>query len=148
MTAPLPDWLEPLPDAERMRATDAWGVEEQGVPSLDLMERAGAGLARLTADLTPEGAVAVVCGKGNNGGDGLVAARLLREAGDQVAVVFVAPPDEVTGEARTHPEHLPGEAPVRLSGASWASDSGEPGQAGAGALTGAGAVVDALLGTG
>jgi len=55
-------WLEPLPDAERMRATDAWAIEQQGVPSLDLMERAGAGLARLTADLAPEGTVAVVCG--------------------------------------------------------------------------------------
>src|SRR4030081_601866 len=84
MTAPLPDWLEPLPDAERMRATDAWAIEQEGVPSLDLMERAGAGLARLTADLAPEGTVAVVCGQGNNGGDGLVAARLLRGEGRDV----------------------------------------------------------------
>src|SRR2546429_4414550 len=81
MTAPLADWLEPLPDAERMRATDAWAIEEQGVPSLDLMERAGAGLARLTADLTPEGTIAVACGKGNNGGGGVGGPPLLREGG-------------------------------------------------------------------
>ena len=42
-------WLEDLPDAELMRATDTWAIEEQGVPSLDLMERAGEGLARVTA---------------------------------------------------------------------------------------------------
>ena len=65
-----------------MRATDAWAIEQQGVPSLELMERAGAG--RRAADRPssrPTAPVAVVCGKGNNGGDGLVAARLLREDG-------------------------------------------------------------------
>ena len=36
----LPPWLDPLPDAEQMRATDAWAIDERGVPSLDLMERA------------------------------------------------------------------------------------------------------------
>ena len=78
----LEPWLEPLPDAEAMRATDRWAIEERGIPSLDLMERAGEGLAGARrASVAPEGPVAVVCGKGNNGGDGLVAARLLREPG-------------------------------------------------------------------
>ena len=77
----LPAWLTPLPDAEGMRAIDRWAIEQRGVPSLDLMERAGAGVARAVERLAPDGAVTVVCGKGNNGGDGLVAARLLREAG-------------------------------------------------------------------
>src|SRR5947199_7361511 len=99
MTAPLPDWLEPLPDAERMRATDAWAIEEQGAPSLDLMERAGAGLARLTAELAPEGAIVVVCGRGNNGGDGLVAARLLRDDGRDVRVLLTAAPEDLRGDA-------------------------------------------------
>ena len=76
----LEPWLVALPDAEAMRATDRWAIDELGVPSLDLMERAGAGLAALVADVAPEGPVAIVCGKGNNGGDGLVAARLLRAA--------------------------------------------------------------------
>ena len=39
----LPDWLDPLYRADEMRAVDAWAIEEQGVPSLDLMERAGTG---------------------------------------------------------------------------------------------------------
>ncbi|MCW3068105.1 MAG: carbohydrate kinase, YjeF related protein, partial [Solirubrobacterales bacterium] len=42
----LPDWLTPLPDAEQMRAIDRWAIEERGVSGLDLMERAGAGVAR------------------------------------------------------------------------------------------------------
>ena len=49
-------WLQELPDAEQMRATDRWAIEERGIPSLDLMERAGRGLADLAAehfDVTP-----------------------------------------------------------------------------------------------
>src|SRR4051794_511074 len=111
MTAPLPDWLEPLPDAERMRATDAWAIEEQGVPSLDLMERAGAGLARLTADVAPEGDGAVVCGRGNNGGDGLVAARLLRDEGREVRVLMTGAADDLRGDAAANLERLPGDGP-------------------------------------
>jgi NAD(P)H-hydrate epimerase len=133
MTAPLPDWLAPLLDAERMRATDAWAIEQEGVPSLDLMERAGAGLARLTADLAPEGVVAVVCGKGNNGGDGLVAARLLRDEGRDVRVLLTGAPEDLRGDAAVNLERLPGDP---------------PGPFAAGALEGAAAIVDALLGTG
>src|SRR4030081_2937160 len=112
MTAPLPDGLEPLPDADRMRATDAWAIEQQGIPSLDLMERAGAGLARLTADLAPEGTVAVVCGKGNTGGDGLVAARLLRDDGRDVRVLLTAAADDLRGDAKVNLERLPGDPPA------------------------------------
>src|SRR3979490_891351 len=110
----FPDWLLPLPDAETMRAIDRWAIEEQGVPGIDLMERAGTGVARGVERLAGDAPVAVVCGKGNNGGDGLVAARLLREAGHQVAVVCVAPPDEFTGDARVNLERLPGAPPARL----------------------------------
>jgi len=133
MAAPLPDWLEPLPDAERMRADDAWAIEQQGMPSLDLMERAGAGLARLTAELAPEGPVAVVCGKGNNGGDGLVAARLLREQDREVRVLLTGAAEELRGDPAANLERLTGDGPEPF-----APDS----------LTGAAAVVDALLGTG
>ena len=70
-----PRWLEPLPDAALMREHDRWAIETKGIPSLELMERAGEGLARVVAERVPAGRIAVVCGKGNNGGDGLVAAR-------------------------------------------------------------------------
>lgn len=133
MSPPLPSWLEPLPDAAEMRATDRWAIEDQGVASLDLMERAGAGLARLVEDVAPDGPVAVVCGKGNNGGDGFVAARLLRETGREVRVLAAAELDEVRGDARANLDRLQGDAPAPFAPA---------------ALEGAACVVDALLGTG
>ena len=77
----LPAWLTPLLDAEQQRATDAWAIEERGIPGIELMERAGAGLADEVARRVPEGRIAVVVGKGNNGGDGLVAARRAAELG-------------------------------------------------------------------
>ena len=82
-----------------------------GTPSLDLMERAGAGLARVAAAAAGDGPVCVVVGKGNNGGDGLVAARLLREDGHEVARASVAPLDELRGDAATNLERLPGDPP-------------------------------------
>jgi hydroxyethylthiazole kinase-like uncharacterized protein yjeF len=105
--SPLPDWLEGLPDAERMRATDRWAIEERGIAGLELMERAGAGLAALAGEVAPDGPIAIVCGKGNNGGDGYVAARLLRETGRDVRVLATAPMDELRGDARANAERLP-----------------------------------------
>jgi ADP-dependent NAD(P)H-hydrate dehydratase / NAD(P)H-hydrate epimerase len=129
----LPAWLEPLFEAEEMRAADAWAIQEQGVPSLDLMERAGAGLARVTAAAAGPGPARIVVGKGNNGGDGLVTARLLREEGREVEVLSTAPLDELRGDARANLERLPGDAPEPFDAAR---------------LENSGVVVDALLGTG
>ncbi len=131
----LPDWLTPLPDAERMRAIDRWAIEGRGVPSLDLMERAGAGVARVVERLVPEGPVVVVCGTGNNGGDGLVVARLLRDACRTVTIVRTGEPAKLSGDARANLERLPGPPPVDLA-------------VGADALADASVIVDALLGTG
>ncbi|HEY2201337.1 MAG TPA: NAD(P)H-hydrate epimerase, partial [Solirubrobacteraceae bacterium] len=129
----IPDWLTPLLDAEQMRAVDRWAIEERGVPGLDLMERAGAAVARAVERVAPDGSVTVVCGKGNNGGDGLAVARLLREADRQVTVVCTAPPEDFTGDVRANLDRLPGDAPVALDAV---------------ALDGATVIVDALLGTG
>ena len=118
---------------------------------LELMERAGAGVARAVERLAPDGPVTVVCGKGNNGGDGLVVARLLRDAGGAVTVVCVAPPEELSGDARANLERLPGEPPVRLGGAAWTRAPRRARASAAAAADAFGAdalVVDALLGTG
>jgi ADP-dependent NAD(P)H-hydrate dehydratase / NAD(P)H-hydrate epimerase len=133
----LPDWCEPLLDAPRMRAVDRWAIDDQGIPSLDLMERAGEGVAREVERLAPDGLIVVVCGKGNNGGDGLVAARLLRDRGRSVTVVLTCSPGELSGDAAVNLERLPGEAPVAF---------GEP--SAREAIAGAAIIVDALLGTG
>jgi NAD(P)H-hydrate epimerase len=91
---PLPAWLEPVYEAAEMRAADAWAIEEQGVPEADLMERAGLGLARVTGAVAGAGPVRIVAGKGNNGGDGHVAARLLQEDGYEVELLDGTQPFE------------------------------------------------------
>jgi hydroxyethylthiazole kinase-like uncharacterized protein yjeF len=133
----LPDWCEPLLDAPQMRSVDRWAIDERGIPSLELMERAGEGVAQTVEELSHDGPLAVVCGKGNNGGDGLVVARLLRQAGRDVAVVCTAQAQDLSPDARANLDRLPG-ASVLL----W----GEP--AVGVALGRAEAIVDALLGTG
>ncbi len=150
MVNSLPAWLVPLPDAETMRAIDRWAIDEQGVASLELMERAGAGVARALERLAPDGPVTVVCGKGNNGGDGLVAARLLRESSRPVTVVCVAAPTELTGDARANLERLPGPPPLRLDASPWTAPDGEqePPQAAPELFNADVSLVDALLGTG
>jgi ADP-dependent NAD(P)H-hydrate dehydratase / NAD(P)H-hydrate epimerase len=149
----LPPWLKPLLSAETMRAVDRWTIEERGIAGLDLMERAGAAVAWTVERVAPDGPVTVVCGKGNNGGDGLVAARLLRDADRPVTVLCAAPPQELSGDARVNLQRLPGAPPVRLSGSPWIEGQGGDGvEAGAeerhDPLGGAAVVVDALLGTG
>src|ERR1700750_512192 len=104
----LPDWLDPLYEAAEMRAVDKWAIEEQGVPSLDLMERAGIGLARIVSEVATAGLpVRIVVGKGKTGGAGLVGAGLLREKGREVDVLITGDPADLKGDARTNLERLP-----------------------------------------
>jgi ADP-dependent NAD(P)H-hydrate dehydratase / NAD(P)H-hydrate epimerase len=133
----LPDWCEPLFDAQQMRAIDRWAIDERGVASLELMERAGTGVAAQVERVAPDGLVTVVCGKGNNGGDGLVVARLLRSRARDVEVICTCDPAELTGDAHANLERLPGAMPLRLT------DGID-----AGVLDRSTVTVDAVLGTG
>lgn len=128
----MDSWLKPLYDATGMRAVDAWAIEERGVPSLELMEAAGRAVAEAVASLAPEGPVRVICGKGNNGGDGFVAARLLREMGFAVEALLLWPGEELRGDAAVNFERFGGELVGDLDGR----------------LADSGAVVDAIFGTG
>ncbi len=129
-------WAEPLYDADTMRAVDAWAIEAQGVPSLELMEAAGRAVADAALEVATSGPARIVCGKGNNGGDGLVAARLLAAAGIEAEALLLWPADELSGDARASLDRLEGGARHVE-----AADLD-------GALRGSGVVVDAIFGTG
>jgi len=139
-------WLKPLYDAEGMRAVDRWAIEDRGVPSLELMEAAGRALAEAVAGLAPQGPVRIVCGKGNNAGDGFVAARLLGEMGFEVEVLLLWPPDELRGDALVNLERIASEFLVPMGTKNSDAATGMGGLEGR--LEGSGAVVDAIFGTG
>jgi len=86
--------------AEEMRAVDRATSELFGVPSLTLMENAGGAVADyVLAHYASAERIVVFCGKGNNGGDGFVAARKLHERGKKVQVIVLADPGDLRGDA-------------------------------------------------
>jgi NAD(P)H-hydrate epimerase len=105
---------------------------EAGVPSLTLMENAGAAVTEAVMARYPEGEVLVLCGPGNNGGDGFVAARLLSRRGRVVRVALFGEREALKEDAAA-------------MAALW---QGYVAAADAAALHGAGVIVDALLGAG
>lgn len=86
----------------QMRVADTYTIEKLNVPARTLMERAGEALAKEAERLAPVGNVLCVCGGGNNGGDGLVCARLLRERGRAADVMCFA--EKTTAEYRVNLE--------------------------------------------
>lgn len=117
-----------------------------GVAALELMERAGGAMAEAMLEFLEaehlHGGVLVVCGKGNNGGDGLVAARLLAAHGVPVTVMLLAAPGQLAPDARANYDRLPRQAKVVQAQADlWAETFTTLSQE-------AGAVLDAILGTG
>jgi len=84
----------------QVREVDRRAIEQYGVPGIVLMENASRGVARHALEMLPQAKrVLVVCGGGNNGGDGLAAARHLHNAGAEIAIVLLRPPDAYTGDA-------------------------------------------------
>lgn len=126
-----------------MREFDRRAVEEFGVPSIVLMENAGRHVFEAVCGILGSlrgKRVAVVAGKGNNGGDGFVVARHLRDAGVQVTVLLLGSPSDVNGDAKTNLDIL---AKTGLPVKSIESASEVKC-----ALAQSHAVVDALFGTG
>lgn len=112
-----------------------------GIPGLDLMEAAGQGVTRVLEDLVggfTGRRIVVLCGKGNNGGDGFVVARHAAEKGAQVRVFLAASADDIQGDARVNLGRI-AHLPVVFAG-----DLSQVREA----LTLADGAVDALLGTG
>ena len=87
---------------DAVRRIDANAIDGAGIPGYTLMCRAGASALAVIRHYHPRATrVAVVCGPGNNGGDGFVLARLARAAGIEVSVVALVDPDSLTGDAAT-----------------------------------------------
>jgi len=83
----------------QVRDFDKHAIEQLGIPSVVLMENAGRGVAQVLHVLGIRGPVVIACGKGNNGGDGLVIARHLANAGCDVSVLLFARPSELSPDA-------------------------------------------------
>ena len=129
-----------------VRDVDRRAIDDFGLPGIVLMENAGRNAAALVHSLAnatgSTGSVTIVCGKGNNGGDGFVIARHLENLGHAVRLLLASDPAEATGDAAINQqvaEHA-GQRIECLDGedlAQWER-----------ALSGADWIVDALLGTG
>ena len=124
-----------------MREIDRLTTEKYGIPSFTLMENAGDAAARyILRPFLPNQRVTVVCGKGNNGGDGLVVARKVHEGGKEVAVILLAAPEELKGDAKRNLELLP-VAPISVTSIA-ELEAQEP------LFSKANVIVDAIFGTG
>ncbi|MCW5697989.1 MAG: NAD(P)H-hydrate dehydratase [Bauldia sp.] len=123
--------LHHLLTPDQMRQADAYAIAA-GTPGIALMERAGAAVAKAARRHWRGGRIIVLAGPGMNGGDGWVAARLLRDAGFPVAVAFLGDRSKLLGDAALAAGRYQGSA-EEATGAS---------------LAGAGLVIDALYGAG
>jgi hydroxyethylthiazole kinase-like uncharacterized protein yjeF len=135
-------FYRPLYLADAMRRIDEAAIHKLGTPSFELMERAGAQVARVARDLISEfdlfGTTLILCGAGNNGGDGLVAARHLAAAGRSIRLCILAPEAKLTALAAAHLKRLKDDTSVVPE---IQPDSPAVGDD-------VGLVIDALLGTG
>jgi len=128
--------------AAEMREIDRATSDRFGVPSLTLMENAGTAVADfISRRYFGVESVGVICGKGNNGGDGFVAARKLYEAGMQVSILLLADHEELKGDALSMFKQLPLQPAV-------ARNEGELRSAAAQQVYQADVLIDGILGTG
>ena len=97
--------MQRIVSSEEMRWCDETAINQYGIPGMLLMENAGRGVVEIIKLIFPaleSQKVLVVCGKGNNGGDGFVIARLLSNSNAQIQVLLMASPSELKGDAKTN----------------------------------------------
>src|SRR5215467_1182696 len=109
-----------------MREIDRISSERFSVPSLALIENAGSAVAEFARrSYHFSNLFGVVCGKGNKGGDGLVAARQLHAANKQLRVLLLADPAELRGDAAANYERLPIKPVIATSSAELNSEAAQ-----------------------
>src|SRR5690349_9025741 len=136
----------PVVTAAEMRELDRATIQEIGLSGLTLMETAGRAVAAAAARMLEgagRGHVAVVCGPGNNGGDGFVVARVLRAQGVDATAYLAAAREAVRDHARAHLEIL-----ECAGGVVHSIEAPKELEEHRGAIAGAELVVDALFGVG
>ncbi|MFK8110743.1 MAG: NAD(P)H-hydrate epimerase [Rubripirellula sp.] len=129
----------PALSRDQVREVDQIAIEQFGIAGVVLMENAGRGAAEIIHRLAPDGLIAILCGGGNNGGDGYVIARHLELLGRPVRLLSLVALESLKGDAKINAEiaHL-AEIEIRTL----ETDSIEAG------LEQASTIVDCLLGTG
>ena len=131
--------------AAQMREVDRLSTERHAIPSAQLMENAGARFVQILLSQVPklaERRIAIICGKGNNGGDGFVIARLLAEITRKFTVIFCGAPAEIRGDAELNYRRfnkVAGQCIVARDANEWAEAKKT--------ITTANIIIDALLGT-
>ncbi|MBS1593427.1 MAG: NAD(P)H-hydrate dehydratase [Bacteroidetes bacterium] len=126
--------------APQIREADQYTISHERIPSLDLMERAAAACVQAIQRLAPGvSQAAIVCGKGNNGGDGLAVARLLADRGYKVQVYILDYTPAASDDFAANLARLSAQAKVAITYLGSAADM---------VLPDGGIVIDAILGTG
>jgi NAD(P)H-hydrate epimerase len=140
---------QPVLTREQSRDIDRRAIEEYGFTGLVLMENAGRGCVDVLERLGIDGPVVILCGKGNNAGDGFVIARHLAIRGYECRVILLAPSAELRGDAAANFKILQKSGVPILDASSRAASSVETLQEELSRLAqGAAWLVDAILGTG
>lgn len=134
-----------LVTSSQMQKLDQAAIKNHGIPSLSLMESAGAAVADSAMEYAKKkkGAVVIICGRGNNGGDGLVAARYLIESGANVEIYLTCKSSELSADAKANWERL---AP--LSTHIYEISSADEIKLHHPIVAGASVIIDAVFGTG
>jgi NAD(P)H-hydrate epimerase len=127
------EWATPLLSSDQLREADRHAIEDLGIPGVGLIERAAIELCSLINEVAVDGPIAIVCGKGNNGADGMAAAKFLLEQGKTVFVYTTFSSGELAGDAAAVHQTLGDGVTVELPESMPA---------------GLGCVVDCVLGTG
>jgi ADP-dependent NAD(P)H-hydrate dehydratase / NAD(P)H-hydrate epimerase len=141
--------LMKIVSAQEMREIDRVTSERFGVPSITLMENAGSAVARFVLSDYPQAErIAILCGKGNNGGDGFVAGRKLVEAGRVVRVLLLGDPGELGGDAAAMYRSMLHAVPALKVAPLVVRENAELDSSDAAEIFASDLIVDAILGTG